>query len=316
MREVRRFIIIDGNALVHRAYHALPKLTTKKGELVNAIYGFLLVFLRAIKEFQPDYVAACFDLPGPTFRHEKFAEYKATRPKISEELCEQIPKTKEILRVFRVPIFEKQGFEADDIIGTLATRAAKAQSSELKAQSKEGLEIIIISGDLDVLQLVDKNTKVDFLKRGVKDTILYDKKAVFERYGLSPALLPDFKALVGDPSDNIPGVPGIGEKTATQLLKEFGSLENLYKAIEQNSEKAKKIKPQTRRILKKLKEQAFFSRMLAQICRNVPINFDLEKCAFGKYNKEKAIDVLKKFEFHSLIDRLLQASKQNLRRLF
>jgi len=303
MREVRRFIIIDGNALVHRAYHALPKLTTKKGELVNAIYGFLLVFLRAIKEFQPDYVAACFDLPGPTFRHEKFAEYKATRPKISEELCEQIPKTKEILRVFRVPIFEKQGFEADDIIGTLATRAAKAQSSELKAQSKEGLEIIIISGDLDVLQLVDKNTKVDFLKRGVKDTILYDKKAVFERYGLSPALF-------------IPGVPGIGEKTATQLLKEFGSLENLYKAIEQNSEKAKKIKPQTRRILKKLKEQAFFSRMLAQICRNVPINFDLEKCAFGKYNKEKAIDVLKKFEFHSLIDRLLQASKQNLRRLF
>ena len=313
---MKRFIIIDANALAHRAYHALPKLTTKKGEQVSAIYGFLLVFLKAIAKFQPDYVAACFDLPGPTFRHEKFAEYKATRPKTPEELCEQIPKIKEILRAFSVPIFEKQGFEADDIIGTLAKRAAKAQSSKLKTQGKEGLEIIIISGDLDVLQLVDKNTKVDFLKRGVKNTILYDKKAVFERYGFSPTLLPDFKALVGDSSDNIPGVPGIGEKSACKLIKEFGNLENLYREIEEDSEKAKKIKPKIKETMLQLKEQVFFSKMLATIRCDVSLDFNLEKCKWGEYDQEKVIQLLRKFEFYSLINRLLSSSQKTTPRLF
>jgi DNA polymerase-1 len=163
--EKKRLIIIDSNSLIHRAYHALPSLTTKKGELVNAVYGFLLVFLKVIKEFQPNYIAATFDSAAPTFRHKRFKEYKAKRPPAPEELYQQIPKVKEILTAFRVPIFEKEGFEADDIIGTIAKKAPKKQVIP-------EIETIILSGDLDTLQLVNPKTKVYSLRKGVKDTIL------------------------------------------------------------------------------------------------------------------------------------------------
>jgi len=298
MSKKKRLIIIDSNSLIHRAYHALPPLTTKKGELINAIYGFLLVFFKAIKDFQPDYIAAAFDFPAPTFRHKKFKEYKAKRPPAPKELYDQIPKVKEILKAFGVSIFEKEGFEADDIIGTISRLAPKKQVLP-------EIETIILSGDLDTLQLVNPRTKVYSLRRGVKDIILYDQSLVKEKYqGLKPSQLLDFKALKGDPSDNIPGVTGIGEKTAKGLISKFDNLENLYKELEKNSEKAKKLNPKLKEKLLQYKEQAFLSKDLVHIKKDVPIDFDLKKCQWKKYNKEKAAQILKNLEFYSLIKRL------------
>jgi len=296
MPEKKRLIIIDSNALIHRAYHALPPLSTKKGEIVNALYGFLLVFFRAVKELKPDYIAAAFDVPAPTFRHKKFKEYKAKRPKAPDELYSQIPKVKEFLKAIGVPIFEKEGFEADDIIGTIAKTASKKL-----AYPKP--EVIILTGDLDTLQLIDKEIKVCTLKKGVKDITFYDEKAIKERYGLTPEQLIDFKGLKGDPSDNIPGVFGIGEKTAISLIKEFGSIEELYQKIEKNSAEAKRIPPKIKEKLIRSKEQAIFSKSLARIQLDVPTDFKIKDCEFGKYSEEKVRDFLKKFEFYSLLNK-------------
>lgn len=297
-KEKKRLIVIDSNSIIHRAFHALPPLTTKKGELINAVYGFLLVFLKSLREFQPDYIAAVFDLPGPTFRHEKFKEYKATRPPTAEGICQQLPKVKEILKAFNVSIFEKQGFEADDIIATISDSVSKQQTAA-------ELETIILSGDSDTLQLVDKNTKVYFLRKGVKDTVLYDESKILEKYqGLTPEKLVSFKALKGDSSDNIPGIKGIGEKTAIDLILRFGSLENLYKEIEENSEKTKNIPQRIKDILIKDKERAFLSKELSQAERSAPIDFDLDKCFWQKLDKENAREIFEKFEFYSLIKRL------------
>ena len=294
-REV--LIIIDSNSVIHRAYHALPPLTTKKGELVNAVYGFLLVFLKAIREFQPDFIAACFDFPAPTFRHKKFKEYKAKRPPASEELYRQIPKVKEILKAFNVPTFEKEGFEADDLIGTISQKFPQKQVIPRA-------EIIILSGDQDTLQLINKNTKVYSLRKGVKDTVLYDEKIIKEKYGFSPEQLIDFKALRGDPSDNIPGAPGIGEKGAGWLIKKFGKIETLYKELEKGNTVLRGLKPRLKEILLSAKDQVFFSKDLAKIRIDVPIDFNLEKCDWKNYDKEKVVQFLKKHEFHSLINRL------------
>lgn len=294
----KRLIIIDSNSVIHRAFHALPPLTTKKGELVNAVYGFLLVFFKSLKEFHPDFVAAAFDLPAPTFRHKKFKEYKAKRPPAPAELYLQIPKIKEILKAFDISIFEKQGFEADDIIATLSRQAPKKQVFPK-------IETIILSGDCDILQLVDSRTKVYVLRKGVKDTILYDENLVKEKYqGLNSGQIVDFKALRGDLSDNIPGVTGIGEKTAIELLLKFGSLENLYKEIEENSEKSQTIKPRLKELLIKYKDQAFLSKDLARLERNAPIDFVLEKCQWKNYDKNKVIQVFENFGFRSLINKM------------
>ncbi len=306
MEEQKRLIIIDSNSIIHRAYHALPRLTTKKGELVNAVYGFLLVFLKTIKEFNPDFIAACFDLGAPTFRHQQFKEYKAKRPKAPDDLYQQMPIIKDILKTFGVQIFEKEGFEADDLIGTIAKMAPKKQIVP-------SLETIILSGDCDTLQLVNKNTKVYNLKKGVKDTILYDEEKVKEKYqGLNPEQLLDFKALRGDPSDNIPGVTGIGEKTAIQLIKQFGSLENLYSELDQFG-KVIGVNKSTQERLKKYKEQAFLSKMLAELRQDAPIDFNLEKCHWGQYDKNKATEILKDLEFFSLINRLPELKSNNER---
>jgi len=303
MEPKKRLIIIDSNSIIHRAYHALPPLTTKKGELVNAIYGFLLVFFKAIREFQPDLIAATFDYPAPTFRHKKYKEYKITRPPAPEELYQQIPKVKEVLEAFNVPIFEKEGFEADDLIGTISKKFPKKQVYP-------EVESIILSGDLDTLQLVDKNTKIYLLRRGVKDTVLYDEDLVKEKYqGLTPKQIIDFKALKGDPSDNIPGVTGIGEKIAIDLLLKFGSLENIYKEIEENSDKAKELKPKLKETLLKYKDQAFFSKALVKIKKDVPIDFNFKKCQWGKYEKGKVTKILKELEFRTLIERLPELKK-------
>lgn len=291
MAKGKRLIIIDSNSIIHRAYYALPPLTTKKGERVGAVYGFLLVFLKAIKEFQPDFIIAIFDVPGSTFRHEKYKEYKANRPKAPDDLYQQIPKVKEVLRGFNIKILEKQGFEADDLIGTIARQAPQKQVIPK-------LETIILSGDSDALQLIDAQTKVYILRKGVKDTVLCDRELVEERYqGLTPKQLIDFKALKGDPTDNIPGVPGIGEKTATEMIKEFGDLKNLYQNLEL-------IKPKLRETLAQNKEQAFLSRELVEINRAVSLDFNLKECCWENYDRQKTSQVLKNFNFYSLIPRL------------
>ena len=297
----KRLIIIDSNAVIHRAFHALPPLKTKKGELVNALYGFLLVFLRVIKEFNPDFIAAVFDLPGPTFRHYKYKLYKANRPKTPDELCSQFPKVKDILRSFNVEVFEKQGFEADDIIGAISKKASKKQIFP-------ELETIILSGDLDTLSMVDKYTKAYILRKGVKDIVLYDEEKVKEKYdGLLPSQLTDLRALRGDASDNIPGVFGIGEKTAISLIKKFNTLENLYEELRKNTDE---IKPAVKQKLLDYKEQAFVSKTLAEIRYDAPVEFDLNKCKWGDYDREKMIKIFEDYNFKSLISRISEAPKK------
>ncbi len=285
-------IIIDSSSVIHRAFHALPPLTTKKGELINALYGFLLVFLKVVKELHPEYIAACFDLPQPTFRHREFKEYKAKRPPAPPGLYEQVPKIKEVLKAFEVPIFEKEGFEADDIIAAITEKTGRES------------ENVILSGDLDTLQLVSPVTKVYFLRRGVKDTVLYDEKSVGERYeGLTPGQLIDYKALRGDPSDNVPGVKGIGEKTALKLIKETGSLENLYQEI--GSPASRLQLPEKLKIkLVEGKKNAFLAKSLVSLAKDAPIDFTLEKCQWQKFDREKVKEIFENFEFRSLIDRL------------
>ena len=304
-QKLKRLLVFDANSVIHRAFHALPQLTTSKNEATQAVYGFCLVFLRSIRELKPTYVVAAFDYPAPTFREKTYLEYKAKRPPAPPELYTQIPKTKEVLKAFAVPIFEKEGFEADDIIGTIAKKA-------LRQQAFPKPEIIIISGDADILQLVDKYTKVWLLRRGVKDIFLYDEEEVRRRYnGLAPNQLVDLRALRGDPSDNISGIPGIGEKTAIELLLTFDTLEALYKALEENEERVYKIKPKIRTLLRQGKEQAFLSRDLAKIRCDLELDFKLEDCKWGRFSKNEVKRVFLKFEFTTLINKIPEPIPEN-----
>ncbi|MEA3453124.1 MAG: 5'-3' exonuclease H3TH domain-containing protein [Patescibacteria group bacterium] len=292
----KKLVVIDGNALVHRAFHALPPMSSSSGEPVNAVYGFLLVFLKALKDIQPDFVVATFDLAGPTFRKDLYKEYKAKRKKAPDELYSQLPIIKNVLRVFGVPIFEKQGFEADDVIGTIAKLVEKQESLPKT-------ETIIVTGDLDALALVSDQTKVYTLKKGLKDIVIYNRDLVMDRYdGLAPDQLDDFRGLRGDSSDNIPGVPGIGEKTAIQLLKEFKSIENLYSEIEKGG--APLVSDRIREKLKEFKEQAFLSKKLAEINFSVPIDFNLEDCSKKVIKRQEIIKLFQGLGFYSLIKRL------------
>jgi len=287
---MKKLVLIDGNALVHRAYHAIPPLKTKKGEIVNAVYGFISILFKVLNELKPEYVAATFDLAGATFRHEEYEDYKATRVKGPQELYDQLKRVKQVVTALNIPIFEKQGFEADDVIGTLAKQA--------KEKIKEDLEIIIVTGDLDTLQLVNEKVKVYTLRKGIKDIALYDKKSVEERFGgLGPGQMADYKGLKGDPSDNIPGVPGIGEKSAISLLKEHGSLEKLYDNLY--------LLPQKIGMkLQENKDQAFFSKYLATIKTDVPVELDMQKCKLRDYDENEVRKLFTELEFHSLLNRL------------
>ena len=240
---MKKLVIIDGNAIIHRAYHALPKtMTTRKGEPTNAVYGFITTLIKVLEDLKPDYIAASFDLAGPTFRHQTFKEYKATRIKADQELYDQIPRVKEIVEVMNIPIYEKQGYEADDCIGTIVEKIRNSNieirnKSEIR-NSKKTMEqlnnetmIYIVSGDKDIYQLIDGKVKVYSLRKGLSQTQIVDHETIKKEYNLDPCDFIDLKALAGDASDNIPGVPGIGSKTATQLLQDFDTLEKLYEAI-------------------------------------------------------------------------------------
>jgi len=288
---MKKLVIIDTYALVHRSYHALPPLVSPEGILVNGVYGFMLFFLKMINDLKPDYIVAAFDMAAPTFRHKEYKEYKAKRVKMPDNFYEQIQMVKDLLQAFNVPILEKEGYEADDIIGTIAE----------KLKDKD-VESFIVTGDLDTLQLITDKVFVYTLRRGIQDRITYNKEKVFERFQLKPRQLVDWKALRGDPSDNVPGVPSIGEKTASTLIKEYGTLDNLYKKVKDGE----KIKASPR-ILEKLKtfeDQAYFSRHLVTIQKDVKIEFDLEKAKLDPPPKDEVISLLNKLGFRSLIPKI------------
>lgn len=264
-----RLVLLDAHAIIHRAYHALPDFQAPDGSPTGALYGLSAMLLKIMQDLSPDYIAACYDLPKPTVRHEAYEGYKSTRQKSDDALVSQIISSRRVFEAFCIPIYEREGFEADDILGTIA--------EELK--DKPDLEVVIASGDMDTLQLVDENrVKVYTLKKGINDTIMYDEKAVRERFGFDPALIPDYKGLRGDPSDNIIGIPGIGEKTATELITTFGTIEDIYQAIKKDEDivLAKGVKPRILNLLKEHEEDAEFSKMLATIRTDAPIAFSLK----------------------------------------
>ena len=284
----KRLIIIDSNALLHRSFHALPPLMTKSGQETGAVYGYLLTLFKAINDLKADYIVACFDTKMPTFRHEMFKDYKGQRPATPTGIISQIPVAKEVLDALKIPVFAKEGVEADDLIATICAKSP-------------GMDIYIVSGDLDNTQLVNENIKVYTLGKGIKDTVIYDINKVVERFGVLPKQVVDFKALTGDPSDNIPGVEGIGKKTAAELIQQYGSVENLYNEL---STDTAVLKPKVKEALKINKESALMSRQLAQMKNDVDIDFKIEDCKFGGFDNNKVEEIFKKLEFNSLIARL------------
>ncbi|MFC1927171.1 DNA polymerase I [Chloroflexota bacterium] len=283
-------LLFDGNALVHRAFHALPPLTQHKtGELVNAVYGFASTLLKVFADFRPTHWAIAFDRPTPTFRHEMFEEYKAQRPATPEELKSQIRKVHQLVEAFHIPVFEIDGFEADDVLGTLSKQA-----------DEQGIETIIVTGDNDMLQAVLPRVRTLAPRRSFTDTVLYDEEAVQQKYGIKPEQLADLKALAGDVSDNIPGVPSVGEKTATKLLQQYGSLQGIYNHIED-------ITPgKLQNTLREYRPQALQSKELSTIVKDVPIKLDLEACQVSHYERDEVAGLFQELEFINLLPRLPQ----------
>lgn len=289
----KRLVLLDTHAILHRAYHALPDFTTSKGEPTGALYGLCTMLLKIINELKPEFVVACIDLPGPTHRHEVYETYKAGRVKTEDALVMQLGRAKEVFDAFGIPTYSHPGFEADDIIGTIVFDLKKDKD----------LEIIIASGDMDALQLVEsERVKVYTLKKGISDTILYDEKKVEARFGFGPELLIDYKGLRGDPSDNIVGVKGIGEKTATALITTFGAVEEVYKALKKNDDAYKKagITERIKNLLLENEDGAIFSKTLATIRTDAPINFALPKEWRENLNPEKLFELFKELEFRTM----------------
>jgi len=260
-------ILLDSHAIIHRAYHALPEFMNSRGEPTGAIYGLATMLFKIITDLKPDYIVACFDLPKKTFRHEAYSEYKGGRAKADDALVSQLISSRDFFKACSIPMYECEGFEADDLLGTIV--------EQLKTK-KDKIDIIIASGDMDTLQLVkDDWVQVYTLKKGINDTILYNEKKVFDRFLFSPDKLPDYKGLRGDPSDNIIGIKGIGEKTATILVSKYGTVENIYKTIKKNEEDLKQlgITDRVLTLLKEGEEEALFSKTLATIRPDAPIVF-------------------------------------------
>ncbi|MCX6003068.1 MAG: DNA polymerase I [Chloroflexi bacterium] len=289
-------VIFDGNALVHRAFHALPPLTVRKtGEMVGAVYGFASILLRAINDLKPTHYAIAFDKAAPTFRHRMFDQYKATRPETPAELVGQFGRVRELVQAFNMPIYELEGFEADDVLGTLGRQA-----------SGHGIDTVIVTGDADIMQLVNDQVKVLYPRpRGsFSDADLYDEAAVVAKYEIKPENIADFKALKGDPSDNIPGVKGIGGKTAVKLIQQFGSLEQIYARIDE-------VKPAKLQILLRGNEAiAHQSKELATIVTKAPVTLNLEEAQANRFDRSKAAELFRELEFASLLNKLPQSAEE------
>ena len=290
---MKRLVLLDTHAIIHRAYHALPPLTSPAGEPVGAVYGFTTILLKIIRELKPDYLAACFDMPGPTFRHAAYERYKATRPEAPSDLVNQFALVREVADAFEIPAYQKEGFEADDVIGTIVKAVAR----------KKNVETLIVTGDQDVLQLVGPRVKVYAMKKGMSETVMYDEDAVQKRFGFSPKHIVDFKALKGDASDNIAGVRGIGEKTAVQLIAKFGSVEEIYRRLESKKGKAGFSSVLASR-LETGKEDAAMSKELATIHTRVPLSFGLEEAVWRKPEEARVRGVFHRLGFMSLLKRM------------
>ncbi len=293
---MQRLVLIDGNAILHRAYHALPPLTNRSGELVNAVYGFSTMLLKVISDLDPQFLIVVFDTPKPTFRKMEYFGYQAKRPQMDDELAGQIEKVKEVVKSFGIPIYTKAGYEADDVIGTLARQAVQSK----KVKKQEGVdEVIIVTGDRDLMQLVGPKVRVYAPVRGMSEAEMFDEKRVEEKLGVKPGQIVDYKGLTGDQSDNYPGVPGVGPKTTSELLKKYQTLENLYQHLDQLPENLGKK-------LEEGKELALLSQKLARIINDVSVKLDLENCQFdlSTEEKEKVIEKFKEFGFKSLVARI------------
>lgn len=297
----KTIVLLDAHAILHRAYHALPDFMSSKGEPTGALYGFCTLLLKLIKDLKPNYIAACYDLPEPTMRHQVYGEYKAGRKETDDALVLQLERSKDICTAFNIPIYSSPGFEADDMLGTIVEQTKKDAH----------LEIVIASGDMDTLQLVSGGkVRVYTLKKGIKDTVIYDEDAVKERFGFGPELLPDYKGLRGDPSDNIIGIKGIGEKTAEILITNFGSIEDIYAVLEKSPEKFTKagITERMQEKLREGKDDALFSKMLATIRRDGPIHFMLPESEWiPGVDQEKITALLSDLEFRALRSKVAEA---------
>jgi len=296
----KTLVLLDAHAIIHRAYHALPDFLSSKGEPTGALYGLSSMLMKIVADLRPDYIVACYDLPQKTFRHIAYEDYKAGRAKADDALIIQLQNSRKIFEAFGVPIYDAPGFEADDVLGTICEQYKKDKK----------VKIIIASGDMDTMQLVDdKKVQVYTLKKGITDTILYNEEKVVERFGFKPELLPDYKGLRGDPSDNIVGISGIGEKTATILIQKFGTIEEIYKKIhgKEGEEIFKKagLSPRIVDLIKNGEEEALFSKNLAKIRTDAPIHFDLPiKTFWENLNSKKVEQMFSFFEFRSLFGRL------------
>ncbi len=288
---MKKLVLIDGNALLYRAFHAYPPFTSPKGELVGAVFGFSTLLLSVLDRLSPTHVIVAWDLKGPTFRKQGFENYKANRKPMDESLVIQISRTKEVVDAFNIPQFGIDGYEADDIIGTLSKKAAE----DLDVQ------VIIVTGDRDALQLVEGKKIVVYLpiQNKYSQSVVFDEEKVKEMYGMDPLQIIDLKGLMGDASDNIPGVKGVGKVTATKLIQEFKTIEEIYKNIE-----SKSIADRTRMLLKADEQMGRKSRELAEIDRNVPVDMDWEKSLLVDYDKEKVRKLFEELNFKSLANRL------------
>lgn len=288
MAEDKKIILIDGSNLLYRAFFALPvSIATRSGQVTNAVYGFTSMLLKLLREEKPAGIAVAFDRPAPTFRHKAYKEYKAHRVAIPSELPSQIPLAKEILHVLKIPVFEMEGYEADDILGFLATKAEEG-----------GYEVLVVTGDKDALQLVSPHVKIMTTRKGITDTFTYDRERVLERYGIAPEKIPDMLGLKGDPSDNIPGVPGIGEKTASKLIQEFGSLEKVYENIDRVA--GRKIHD----ALVEYEAQARLSKELTILKRDVPLKINLDDVKIMPLDRNEVRKLFSALEFRTLMQRL------------
>ena len=284
----KNLILIDGHAIIHRAFHAVPEdLSTTSGEPVNATFGFTSMLMKALLEERPDYIAVTFDRPSPTFRHVQYAPYKAQRPALPDNMKPQFARIREVVQAFGIQIYEQDGFEADDVLGTLSVQAKHLD-----------VNTIIYTGDMDTLQLVNEQVFVKVAKRGISEVTEYDESEVERRYGFKPQLLPDFKGLIGDKSDNIPGVPGIGEKTASRLLADYHDLEGVLAHTDE-------LKPKEQKLLREWSEHARQSKFLATIVLDAPVHLDLEACRMTHVDREKVITLFRELEFRTLIERAL-----------
>jgi len=286
---VGKLVLIDGNAILHRAFHALPPLTTRKGEPINAVYGLVSMLLRVIQELKPTHITVCFDEKQPTFRHKALATYQAQRPRMADELSGQFEKARRFLEAAGIPVYSKPGFEADDVIGTLASLYKQ--------------DVVIVTGDRDILQLVDGRVKVYMPIAGLATAKLMGESEVIEKMGVPASQIDDYKAFVGDSSDNYSGVPGIGPKTAISLLEKYGSMDGAYKHL-------KDLPPQTKERLEKGRKQAVLSKKLATIVRDVPVKFDSESASKWDVDGKKVLDLFSDFGFKTLTERVKKVGKE------